>query len=135
MSNERKNRLTARFRKKNTPSEQPSILQSKEETRQKRWGWQQVAFLCLVIYASISFMNGCFSIVALKAQENQVLAQTQEAEKEKERLENEVSYMQTQEAIEKTAREDLKMVKPGEIRLVQKENASDKEKNTDHKGS
>ncbi len=129
MSNETRNSLRARFHKKNTKSEQPSILQSKEEKEKKRWGWQHIGFLCLVIYASISFMNGCFSIVELKAQENQVLAQTQEAALEKKRLENEVSYMQTQEAIEKTAREDLKMVKPGEIRLVQKKNAPEKDAN------
>ena len=35
--------------------------------------------------------------------------------------------MQTKEAVEKTAREDLKMVKPGEILLTQRENSGDKQ--------
>lgn len=73
-------------------------------------------------------MNGCFSIIDLKAQQNAIVAQTQEAQSKQSDLENEVSYMQTQEAVEKTAREDLKMVKPGEILLTQRESTTDDQK-------
>lgn len=75
-------------------------------------------------------MNGCFSILDLKAQENDVVAQTQAAEQKKKALENEASYLQTEEAIEKTAREDLNMVKPGEILLTQRNKAASKENTT-----
>ena len=70
----------------------------------------------------MSFMHGCFAIIDLKAQENVVVAQIREEEVTKESLKSEVSHLKTDEAVEKTAREDLKMVKPGEILLTQREN-------------
>lgn len=70
-------------------------------------------------------MNGCFTIIDLKAQQNDIVSQTQEAETQQKAYKNDVSYMQTNEAVEKTAREDLNMVKPGEILLTQRDkNAS-----------
>lgn len=97
---------------------QPSIL--KEEAPQKK-SWTQILIFVLLIYTSMSFMHGCFSILDLKAQENEVMAQTIKAEQKQKELENEVSYLQTEEAIEKAARNDLHMVKPGEILLVQRD--------------
>lgn len=129
MSNKNKNTsfLSKRTKIKKKVSE-PSILKSEDENGKRNW--TQVFIFVILLYASMSFMNGCFSILDLKAQENDVVAQTQAAEQKKKALENEASYLQTEEAIEKTAREDLNMVKPGEILLTQRNKAASKENTT-----
>ena len=98
---------------------QPSILKEEEN----KWSWSRILVCVLLIYVGMSFMHGCFAIIDLKAQENVVVTQIRKEEAAKEGLENEVSYLQTEEAVEKIAREDLKMVKPGEILLTRRENA------------
>ena len=123
MANNNNHKLTSRLQMKKQSKEQPAILQEEE----KKWGWTQIAVFIILIYAGMTFMNGCFSIIDLKAQQNTIVAQTQVAQTEQSDLENEVSYMQTKEAVEKTAREDLKMVKPGEILLTQRENSGDQQ--------
>lgn len=125
MANKRHQSLSSRLRlQKKSKKDQPSILKEEEE----KWNWTRIAILVVLIYAGMTFMNGCFSIIDLKAQQNAIVAQTQEAQSKQSDLENEVSYMQTQEAVEKTAREDLKMVKPGEILLTQRESTTDDQK-------
>lgn len=124
MARKKSNPFTTKLHRQNG-KEQPSILQEEE----KKWNWSQILICFLLVYAGMTFMNGCFSIIDLKAQENAIVAQTQEAETRQSDLENEVGYMQTQEAVEKTAREDLNMVKPGEILLTQRE--SDDAEKTD----
>lgn len=123
MANNKDHKLTSRLQMKKQSKEQPAILQEEE----KKWSWTQIAVFIILIYAGMTFMNGCFSIIDLKAQQNTIVAQTQVAQTEQSDLENEVSYMQTKEAVEKTAREDLKMVKPGEILLTQRENSGDQQ--------
>ena len=123
MANNKDHKLTSRLQMKKQSKEQPAILQEEE----KKWSWTQIAVFIILIYAGMTFMNGCFSIIDLKAQQNTIVAQTQVARTEQSDLENEVSYMQTKEAVEKTAREDLKMVKPGEILLTQRENSGDQQ--------
>ena len=123
MSEHKDHKLGARLQRKKQRKEQPAILQEEE----KKWSWPQIAVFIILIYAGMTFMNGCFSILDLKAQQNAIVAQTQVAQAEQSDLENEVSYMQTQEAVEKTAREDLNMVKPGEILLTQRENTGEQE--------
>lgn len=123
MANNNNHKLTSRLQMKKQCKEQPAILQEEE----KKWSWTQIAVFIILIYAGMTFMNGCFSIIDLKAQQNTIVAQTQVAQTEQSDLENEVSYMQTKEAVEKTAREDLKMVKPGEILLTQRENSGDQQ--------
>ena len=123
MANNKDHKLTSRLQMKKQSNEQPAILQEEE----KKWSWTQIAVFIILIYAGMTFMNGCFSIIDLKAQQNTIVAQTQVAQTEQSDLENEVSYMQTKEAVEKTAREDLKMVKPGEILLTQRENSGDQQ--------
>ncbi|MEE0434681.1 MAG: septum formation initiator family protein [Peptococcaceae bacterium] len=126
MAKKKSNPFTSKLHHQNS-KEQPSILQEEE----KKWSWTQILVCGILLYAGMIFMNGCFSIIDLKAQENAIVAQTQEAKAQQSDLENEVSYMQTQEAVEKTAREDLKMVKPGEILLTQRENDDAETTNND----
>lgn len=121
MATKKNNPLSSRLQAKKQSKNQPTILQEEE----KKWSWTQIAIFLIMIYAGMTFMNGCFTILDLKAQQNQIEAQTQEAQAKQDAYENDVSYMQTQEAVEKTAREDLNMVKPGEILLTQREKTSD----------
>ena len=123
MANKKHNPLAARLHRQKAEQAQPSILQDEE----KKWNWHQILISVLLIYAGVSFMHGCYTIIDLKSQQNAIVAQTRVAEAQKKDLENEVSYMQTQEAVEKTAREELNMVKPGEILLTQRVNNDDEE--------
>ncbi|MDO4281385.1 MAG: septum formation initiator family protein [Peptococcaceae bacterium] len=129
MSGKKNNPLAERLRLKKAAQKQEnaSILQEGES----RKNWSQVLIAILLIYASMSFMNGCFSIIDLKAQDNAVVAKTREAQVTQKQLENDVSYMKTDAAVEKTAREDLKMVKPGEILLTQREESTRKNSTDD----
>lgn len=126
MADQKHRPLTSRLHRSKENKEQPSILQEEE----KKWSWSQIAVFVVLIYAGMTFMNGCFSIIDLKAQQNAIESQTQEAQAAQSDLENEVSYMQTQEAVEKTAREDLHMVKPGEILLTQRESSDTNQEET-----
>ena len=118
MADKRSNPLAERLNRQKAEKEQPSILQDEE----KHWNWSRILICILLVYTGVSFMHGCYSIIYLKSQQNAIVAQTQDAEATQKELENEVSYMQTNEAVEKTAREELNMVKPGEILLTQRVN-------------
>lgn len=121
MARRKKENLFSRFSRRSDGKNQPSILQH-EET--KRRDWRTLVLGLVIVYASVSFMNGCFSIVQLKAQQNEVISQTREAQAEQQTLQQQADYLETNEAVEKSAREDLQMVKPGEILLSRKENAA-----------
>lgn len=118
MTTKKNTSLSSRLSRQKAKNEQPSILQEEE----KKWNWSQIIIFVLLLYVGMSFMHGCFAIIDLKAQENVVVAQIRDEKTAQEALKNEVSYLKTDEAVEKTAREDLKMVKPGEILLTQREN-------------
>lgn len=121
MARRKKNHSFFRRIRKKDDKNQPSILQNEEK---KRWDWRTIMLGFVIVYCSVSFMNGCFSIVQLKAQQNEVVSQTREAQSEQQRLQQQADYLETNEAVEKSAREDLQMVKPGEILLSRKENTT-----------
>ena len=119
MPKKRKPSIRTRIHQQKSKKEQPSILQEEEED--KKWSWSWILTCVLLIYVCMSFMHGCFAIIDLKEQDNVVVKQIREEEAAQKGLENEVSYLQTEEAVEKIAREDLKMVKPGEILLTRRD--------------
>lgn len=124
MPKKRKPSLRTRIHQQKAKKEQPSILQEEEESK---WSWSWILTCALLIYVCMSFMHGCFSIIDLKEQDNVVVKQIREEEAAQKGLENDVSYLQTEEAVEKIAREDLKMVKPGEILLTRRDNTEKKQ--------
>lgn len=130
MATKKNTSLSSRLSRQKTKTEQPSILQEEE----KKWNWTQILTFVLLVYVGMNFMYGCFAIIDLKAQENVVVAQIREEEATQETLKSEVSHLKTDEAVEKTAREDLKMVKPGEILLTQRKNTN-KDKTEDKTNS
>ncbi|MFM9413057.1 septum formation initiator family protein [Peptococcus simiae] len=87
----------------------------------ERLRWRNVFFAFLVLYLSVSFVTGCYLIVDLKAQENQLIQTRIEALQEQENIKEDVLYMKTDEAVEEVAREELGMVKPGEVLITQKD--------------
>ncbi|MBS5594308.1 MAG: septum formation initiator family protein [Clostridia bacterium] len=103
------------------------FFQAKEaspyKTAFERLRWRNVVFAFLVLYLSISFVTGCYLIVDLKAQENQLIETRVEALKEQKNIKENVLYMKTDEAVEEVAREELGMVKPGEVLITQKDHA------------
>ena len=76
------------------------------------------------LYVMINLVGGVFSIIDLKHQQAAVQAQLQQAYTDQAELQQKIDYMNTEEAIEKAAREKLGLVKPGEIIIVRVEGKS-----------
>jgi cell division protein FtsB len=77
-----------------------------------------VIFLVMVGMIAVS----AFNIVSLKLAEARTLKEQQELMEEKARLENIFSQVNSPEYIEQQARQQLKMIRPGEILYVLPEN-------------
>jgi cell division protein FtsB len=77
-----------------------------------------VIFLAMVGMIAVS----AFNIVSLKLAEARTLKEQQELMEEKARLENIFSQVNSPEYIEQQARQQLKMIRPGEILYVLPEN-------------
>ena len=81
--------------------------------------WRRVLVAGVALYVLCQFVISFSSIVELKKQEAVVEAELEAAYKEQAELEEQIDYMQSEEAIEKTAREKLGLIKEGEI-LIQR---------------
>ena len=75
--------------------------------------------LC-VTYLFASVVYSSMQILELKKQEAVLEIQIKEQETIAKGLENEILYLQTNVAVEKIAREELGLVKPGEILILPK---------------
>lgn len=82
-----------------------------------------IVFIVLLIFIVI---RGAFEIFSLNRQEKETKILLEEKREEKEKLEKKKEYMNSDTYIEQAARDLLKMVKPGEILYVMKD---DGEKN------
>lgn len=81
-----------------------------------------IIFVILLVFVVV---KGVFSFVELKAQQKEVEEKYASLVEEKEELENTLEYINTPEYIEKAARDMLKMVMPGEILYVLKDENGD----------
>ena len=84
-----------------------------------KMNWRRVLVAGVALYVLCQFVISFSSIVELKKQEAVVEAELKAAYKEQAELEEQIDYMQSEEAIEKTAREKLGLIKEGEI-LIQR---------------
>ena len=84
-----------------------------------KMNWRRVLVAGVALYVLCQFVISFSSIVELKKQEAVVEAELEAAYKEQAELEEQIDYMQSEEAIEKTAREKLGLIKEGEI-LIQR---------------
>lgn len=79
--------------------------------------WAIVALVCFV-YIATSYALGFLAIWRLKGEIRQVQAEIAVAEARNEELRRELEYLQSDDYIEKVAREELGLVKPGETPVV-----------------
>lgn len=87
--------------------------------------WKKVALCVFALYVAFNLIGGVFQIVDLKKQQAVVAEQLNQAYAEQAQLQQKIDYMNTEEAIERAAREKLGLVKPGEIIVVRATNSSD----------
>ena len=73
------------------------------------------------LYVVINIAGGVFSIIDLKRQQSAVAEQLQQAYQDQAELQQKIDYMNSEEAIERAAREKLGLVKPGEIIIIRVE--------------
>ena len=90
-----------------------SIRRRKEQRRRRRMAYIFVIVLLLAVTAWMAR-----SIVELKAEQRDLEAKQQELEQRKEELKEEQKKMNSDEYVEEQARQQLKMIKPGEILYV-----------------
>lgn len=110
------------------PTPKKSLDQGKKKPRKKPWVqrlvWKKLAVSLVFVYVVVHLIGGCFTIVDLKKQEQVIATELAQAKIEQSGLEALVSYMSTDEAVEKLAREKLGLIKPGEIVVVRADDAN-----------
>ena len=87
----------------------------KEKTYQIHPSWKWVIFAAVVIYCGITILSQQSTINEHKQTLLDLETQKQELSKRIDALEEEISYMGTDEYVERTARDRLGMVKEDEI--------------------
>lgn len=108
----------------------------KKSTRDRDIGYRANKTLIIIFVILLSFVavKGAISCFELKAQQKEVEQKYASLLSEKEELEETLKYINTPEYVEKTARDMLKMVMPGEILYVLKDEdtsrSSGKDENT-----
>lgn len=70
------------------------------------------------LYMAVSYATGFWQIWRLEAEIRRVEARIASVEAENEALRRQLSYMQSDEYIEKVAREELGLVMPGEVAVI-----------------
>lgn len=81
--------------------------------------WRKTAVLLVAIYVLCRLFYGFFSVADLKKQEELLAEELTAAYAEQAELHERINYMQSEDAIEKTARERLGLIKEDEI-LIQR---------------
>ncbi len=79
--------------------------------------WLIVA-LATFVYIAASYASGFLEVWRLRMEIRQVRAEIADTEARNQELRNELEYLQSDEYIEKVAREELGLVKPGETPVL-----------------
>ena len=79
---------------------------------------QRLIYVIFAIVMAIVLIRGAISFHSLKAEERAVEEKYTQLQEQKAELEENLKYINTPEYIERTARDTLKMVMPGEILYV-----------------
>lgn len=115
------------YRKKTDEREEKKArLKNSTKNRDAERRVQKTMVIIFVIVLIFVVVKGVISFVELKSQQKEVEAKYESLVSEKEELENTLEYINTPEYIEKAARDMLKMVMPGEILYVLKDENGDK---------
>ena len=92
-----------------------AVMSQRRRTRERRR--KMIYFLIFAVIIGVISYN-VWNIHTLKERERQAQAELQAKQEEKERLQLELENVESQEAIEQEAREQLHMIKPGETVYV-----------------
>lgn len=108
------------------------VLNLKVKTK-KRFKRRHILFSIIVIYIICFFTYQAFQIISLKNQEKAQMDKLQMLQETKENYQQQLDQVSSPEYIEKIARENLRMIKPGEKLYVnladeESENGFDEEK-------
>ncbi len=90
-----------------------SIRRRKQQRRRRRIGYLVIVLVLVLVTAVMAR-----SVVALKIEQNDLRAKQQQLEQRKEELQKEKQTANSPEYIEEQAREQLRMIRPGEILYV-----------------
>ena len=82
---------------------------------------QRLIYVIFVVALAIVLIRGAVSFHSLKAEERAVEEQYAQLQEEKAELEENLKYINTPEYIERTARDMLKMVMPGEVLYIMRD--------------
>lgn len=93
------------------------VLDIKTKKR-KRIKKGHIIFSVIVVYLLVFFSYQTFKIVSLKKQEKQQSQKLEELKETKESYQQQLDQVNSPDFIEKIARENLRMIKPGEILYV-----------------
>lgn len=120
-------------RKTDERKEKKARLKDTTKNRNFEHAAHRILMIGFVVVLIFVVAKGIFSFIDLKAQQNEVEEKYANMQAEKKELQETLEYINTPEYIEKTARDMLKMVMPGEILYVLKdgdgENLTDKDDN------
>lgn len=83
--------------------------------RKKRFKIRHLILLVIVIFLVVTITKQQLKINKIKGEQAMVEAQIQEALKEQQELKKQIELLKTDSYIEKIARDELGLVKPGEI--------------------
>lgn len=80
----------------------------------KKFKMRHLLLLLFVAYILSTLVMQQFKMISLAKEEKQLKARIEEAMNQKTQLQNEINLLQTNDYIEKVARDELGLVKPGE---------------------
>ncbi len=105
--------------KQSEDTKEPSRRQAAKNIRQR------VLFSLALLLVVLAIVFSSHNIVALKIERAAALSQLQSLEKEKESLKDELEKVDGREYVEQQAREQLRMILPGETLYIFKENGNE----------
>lgn len=101
---------------------QGATVSSNNHRRRKRWRltprfWAIVG-LAFFVYMTVSYVTGYIHIWKIKQEIRQIEEEISRAEARNEALREELSYLQSDAYVERVAREELGLVRPGETAVI-----------------
>ena len=135
MEEARKQRLEKR-RAERKKTEERSATAARQKTRGKmaiRRSRNRRRFVVGIVVVLIGVLIGfsLFNIISLKKEQHDVMKQKEELQKEKEQLEKELENINDISNLEEQARDQLRLIKKGELIYVFPEEITENDENTD----
>ncbi len=94
------------------------VYRMKDKKRKKPIKLRSIIILLMAIYIIYTLAAQYITIRKARAEETRIQAQIEEVKEENQRLKEELEKMQSDEYIEKIARERLGLIKSGEILFI-----------------